>query len=110
MIKILLKILITLAIVVALMTACRLNFDYLAQIALIDYIAYSGIVSLLIAIAVFNGDHPINQHFLSMMVHRELVSRENDTKDTMNKISATLAIGTVGVILVATSGVMAWLS
>lgn len=110
MIKILLKILITLAIVVALMTACRLKFDYLAQIALIDYITYSGVVSLLIAVAVFDGNHPINQHFLSMMVHRELVAKENDTKDDMNIISATLALGAVGVILVATSGVMAWLS
>ncbi len=110
MLSILLKILATLVIVVALMMACRLTFDYLANIALIDYVTYSGIVSLVIALLVFDGDHPTNQHFLSMMVHRDIVSRDNDSQDKMNKISVSLAVGSVGVILVMTSGVMAWLS
>jgi len=106
----LLKLLAAWMIVVALMMTCRLTFDYLAEIALIDYTTYSGVVALMIALLAFDGDHPTHQHFFSMMVHRELVSRDNDAKDQLSNVSFSLAIGSAGLLLIIISGVMAWLN
>ncbi len=110
MIRTLLKILVALAVVAALITACRLTFEYLAEIELINYITYSGVISLVVAFIAFDGNSPVNQHFLSMMVHRELVTRNNETHDKLNQISFALTIGSVGFILIIFSGVMAWSS
>ncbi len=110
MLRILLKILLAFVTITALMVACRLTFGYLAEIEMIDYITYSGIVSLVVALIAFDGNNPVNQHFLSMMVRRELVTRNNDKHDKLNQISFALTIGSVGFILIIVSGVMAWLS
>lgn len=110
MFKILLKIGVLFIVVSAAAYLAKMNFSYLTKIALIDYITYSGIVSLAIALLAFDGNHPSNQHFLSMIVHRELVSKVNDQQDYVNKVSFSLSLGIVGVIFIFISGVMAWLN
>ena len=110
MFKILLKIGVLFIVVSAAAYLAKMNFSYLTEIALIDYITYSGIVSLAIALLAFDGNHPSNQHFLSMIVHRELVSKVNDQQDYVNQVSFSLSLGIVGVIFIFISGVMAWLN
>ncbi|MGY2573714.1 hypothetical protein [Vibrio diazotrophicus] len=110
MFRILLKIGVLFIVVSAAAYLAKMNFSYLTEIALIDYITYSGIVSLAIALLAFDGNHPSNQHLLSMIVHRELVSKVNDQQDYVNQVSFSLSLGIVGVIFIFISGVMAWLN
>ncbi len=48
------------------------------------------------------------QDFLSLMIHRELVSRTNDIQDETNKVSFAVNVGLIGIFLLIASGVMAW--
>lgn len=83
-------------------------FDYLSTIDLVDYIAYSGVLLVVLAGITFDGNNPANQDFLSLMIHRELVSRTNDIQDETNKVSFAVNVGLIGVFLLIASGVMAW--
>ncbi|MEZ8715559.1 hypothetical protein AB6D81_06125 [Vibrio splendidus] len=83
-------------------------FDYLSTIDLVDYIAYSGVLLVVLAGITFDGNNPANQDFLSLMIHRELVSRTNDIQDETNKVSFAINVGLIGVFLLIASGVMAW--
>ncbi|MCG9557976.1 hypothetical protein [Vibrio kanaloae] len=86
----------------------RYFFDYLSTIDLVDYIAYSGVLLVVLAGITFDGNNPANQDFLSLMIHRELVSRTNDIQDETNKVSFAVNVGLIGVFLLIASGVMAW--
>ncbi|WP_407507885.1 hypothetical protein [Vibrio parahaemolyticus] len=46
---------------------------------------------------------------MSLITHRELVSRDIDAQDQHNRISFTFSVGIVGVLLLLVSGLMAWL-
>jgi len=107
--KITVKIVTFLIIIVVLMFLARVSFEYLSEIALIDYITFSGIIVLIIASLTFDGKNPVNQDFLSLITHRELVSRDEDPKDNQNSLSFSLCLGTVGILLIIVSVFMAWL-
>ncbi|MEZ8199609.1 hypothetical protein AB4622_08170 [Vibrio splendidus] len=83
-------------------------FDYLSTIDLVDYIAYAGVLLVVLAGITFDGNNPANQDFLSLMIHRELVSRTNDFQDETNKVSFAVNVGLIGIFLLIASGVMAW--
>ncbi|KPM01552.1 hypothetical protein [Vibrio splendidus] len=83
-------------------------FDYLSTIDLVDYIAYSGVLLVVLAGITFDGNNPANQDFLSLMIHRELVSRTNDIQDETDKVSFAVNVGLIGIFLLIASGVMAW--
>nr|WP_242659729.1 hypothetical protein [Vibrio splendidus] len=83
-------------------------FDYLSTIDLVDYIAYSGVLLVVLAGITFDGNNLANQDFLSLMIHRELVSRTNDFQDETNKVSFAVNVGLIGIFLLIASGVMAW--
>ncbi|PME33120.1 hypothetical protein BCV39_22070 [Vibrio sp. 10N.286.55.E10] len=86
----------------------RNYFDYLSTIDLVDYIAYSGVLLVVLAGITFDGNNPANQDFLSLMVHRELVSRTNDSQDENNKVSFSVNVGLIGIFFLIVSAVMAW--
>ncbi|EJG0413163.1 hypothetical protein HJ118_23140 [Vibrio parahaemolyticus] len=82
---------------------------YLASISLVDYVAFSGIFSIGIAYLAYDGSSPANQDAMSLITHRELVSRDIDEQDRHNRISFTFSVGIAGVLLLLVSGLMAWL-
>lgn len=86
----------------------RNYFDFLSTIDLVDYIAYSGVLLVVLAGITFDGNNPASQDFLSLMVHRELVSRTNDSQDENNKVSFSVNVGLIGIFLLIVSAVMAW--
>ncbi|WP_217537346.1 hypothetical protein [Vibrio metschnikovii] len=99
-----------LVVILLILLIFRNYFDYLSSIPLVDYLAYSGVFLVVVAGIAFDGNNPANQDFLSLITHRELVSRTNDSQDESNKISFAVNVGLVGVILLIASGVMAWFS
>lgn len=86
----------------------RNYFDYLSTIDFVDYIAYSGVLLVILAGITFDGNNPANQNFLSLMVHRELVSRANDSQDEINKVSFAVNVGLIGILFLIASAVLAW--
>ncbi|WP_257881913.1 hypothetical protein [Vibrio parahaemolyticus] len=46
---------------------------------------------------------------MSLITHRELVSRDIDEQDRHNRIGFTFSVGIAGVLLLLVSGLMAWL-
>ncbi|EKF9639387.1 hypothetical protein O1C50_003690, partial [Vibrio cholerae] len=101
-------ILVYLVVISLVLLISRNYFDYLSTIALVDYLAYSGVLLVVLAGITFDGNNPANQHFLSLMVHRELVSRTNDFQDESNKVSFSVNVGLTGIFLLIASGLIVW--
>ncbi len=92
----------------AVLLALRASFDYFSAIPLVDFIAYSGVFLVVLAGITFEKSSPADRSFLSLMVHRELVSRSEDT-EYENKASFSISVGLVGMVLLIASVVLAWL-
>ncbi len=101
-------ILVYLVVISLVLLISRNYFDYLSTIALVDYLAYSGVLLVVLAGITFDGNNPANQDFLSLMVHRELVSRTNDFQDESNKVSFSVNVGLIGIFLLIASGLIVW--
>ncbi|OEF26994.1 hypothetical protein [Vibrio rumoiensis] len=105
-----LGILYALVAIVAIGILGRWFVPYLATIVLVDYVAFCGVAAIVIAYLAYDGSHPMNQHFMSLITHRELVSREEDPEDKHNRMSFTFSVGIAGILLLLVSGLMVWLS
>ncbi len=88
----------------------RWLIPYLESIALVDYVAFSGVFAIGIAYLAYDGSSPANQDVMSLITHRELVSRDIDAQDRHNQISFTFSVGIAGILLLLASGLMVWLS
>ncbi|MFM2615562.1 hypothetical protein [Vibrio campbellii] len=94
--------------ILAVLLVLRASFDYFSAISLVDFIAYSGVFLVVLAGITFDRSSPADSGFLSLMVHRELVSRSEDS-EYENKASFSISVGLVGMVLLIASGVLAWL-
>lgn len=96
--------------VIVVAVLARLFIPYLSTIAMVDYVTFTGISALGIACLCYDGADPANQDMMSLITQRALVSREDDMKEQQNRISFSLSLGVCGFLLLAVSGVIAWLS
>lgn len=94
--------------ILAALLVFRASFDYFSAIPLVDFIAYSGVFLVVLAGITFEKSSPADRGFLSLMVHRELVSRSEDS-EYENKASFSISVGLVGMVLLIASVVLAWL-
>lgn len=81
----------------------RLYFDSLASVPLVDYIAYTGLwlLGLTFVVATGRGQHHEN-HQVSL-AFRELVSRDEDSQDHVNRVNSSLTLFITGCLCLLTS-------
>lgn len=83
---------------------------YLAMITLVDYVAYCGVVAIVIAYITYDGANFTSYDITHTSTHRDLVNYEADTRDRQHQISFSFSVGISGVLLLLVSGLMVWLT
>lgn len=78
----------------------RLYFDSLASVPLVDYIAYTGLWLLGLTLLVATGGGLNHQASLTL---RELVSRDEDSQDHVNRVNSSLTLFITGCLCLLTS-------
>jgi len=107
--KLITKLIISVVLTVCIVFIVRLMSDYLSSIILVDYLAYSGIGLLLIAGVSGDKGNIVNRDFLTLMTQRELVTRDVNADNDVNRITLSLSLGASGVLCLVISGLLALL-
>lgn len=98
------------AVVVAVMYGVRTFFDYLSVIALVDYLAYSGIGVLIIAAVSIEDHTSVSLNLSGNMIRRESICSDDKRLDSGNKGTFAIRMGIIGISLLLVSGAFDYLA
>ncbi|NIY93334.1 hypothetical protein [Vibrio diazotrophicus] len=98
------------AVVLAVMYGVRTFFDYLSVIALVDYLAYSGICILILAVVSIEDSASVSLNLFGNMIQRETIRSDDKRLGSGNKGTFSIRMGIIGISLLMVSAAVAYLA